>query len=187
MGSLIDQVREAHREQLARSRTLDRAIPGYDGLLVARYGPLPWEELQALLDRLERSGQDYDEELKANIDGLIRACDRIMVRQDDGELVSLADQLREQGEEVRTESGEIRFDHKLVEVLELDVPSDADARQVVLAAFAGAVSPENAVTQHATAIGIWMSGASREVGVSLGEASAARNGSSSQPAPSPSA
>lgn len=182
MASVIDRLRDERKRALARPKQLDVEIPGYDGLLVARYKPLPWEELQELLDRLQG---DYEEELKANIDGVIRSCDRIMVRQDDGELGSLADQLREQGEQVE---GEIAYDHRLVEILSLNVtpPPEGTVRELVLAVFAGAVSPENAITHHATAIGGWMRGASMEVDASLGKDSAAQNGSSSQPTPTPS-
>jgi hypothetical protein len=178
MASLIERLQQERKRALARPKTLDVEIPGYQGMLVARYKPLPWEDLQELLDR----AGGYEEELKANIDGVIRACDRLMVRQDDGELVSLADQLRDQGEQVE---GEIRYDHRLVEILSLNVtpPPEGTVRELVLAVFAGAVSPENSVTHHATAIGGWMRGASLGVDASLGEGWAARNGSSSQLAP----
>jgi hypothetical protein len=176
--SLTDRLRARRAANLRKPKHHDIALPGYEGLMVVRYRPLEWEHVQEIFE----ASADPELALETNVDTLIRACDRIMVLVD-GELVSLADRLREQGEHVNTESGEVRFDHKLVEVLGLELEQPADPRDIVLASFEAAVSPELAVWEQAQELGAWMGTVAREVDSELGKDSAATRDSSSPPPP----
>lgn len=152
-GSLLDRLRAQRAAQLSEKR-LTLPVPGWNGLLHVRYRPLPWEDLT---DLLRRATDEPRAALDANCDTLAKACDALLVKDDDGDLRSLADVLRAQGEQVH---GEVRFDEVACEVLGLEA---ASARETVLAVFGGAVSPEVAVAEQAGRLGAWMRGASEEV------------------------
>jgi hypothetical protein len=74
-------------EALTADRHLDLDIPGYEGRLVVRFGPVPWKAIaktQALANRDDRDGRTL---AHANMDVLIAACREILFRDDGGELI----------------------------------------------------------------------------------------------------
>jgi len=161
-GSLLDRLR-AQRERQLQRKTLTLRVPGWGEApdapsVYARYRPIPWEDMAALV----LAGDDPQAALGANCDALIAACDAILVEDaDDGEPRSLAAILREQGEDV---PGEVRFDEVACDVLAIEASS---ARETVLGVFSGAVSPEVAIAEHAARIGTWMRGTTQEVDEAL--------------------
>lgn len=108
-GSHLDWLRTRHAA-ITADRHLDMDVPGYEGRLVIRYGPVPWAaitRMQSLLDRPDKDGRGM---LAAQADMLIAACREVLVRADeDAELVSV------------DPSGEKRrFDPKLAELFGLE-------------------------------------------------------------------
>ena len=78
---------KTRHEALTADRHLDLEVPGYDGRLVLRCGPVPWAAMarvsQALASREDREGRGA---LAGNMDVLIAACREVLFRDDAGEL-----------------------------------------------------------------------------------------------------
>lgn len=160
-GSLVDRLRNEHVQSRSAEKSLILPVPGFEGIsLWVKYTPIDWDALAEMLDADDATTPH--EGLEQNLEALGDACDRILVRENGNE-VSLADALREQGEEVH---GEVKFDEYLVDVLDLQIkdPASGEKRapktrdETILALFAGAVSPELAVTEHAARLAVWMQG-----------------------------
>lgn len=170
-GSTIDRLKAARKRAIERDRSLVLPVPGWEGPYVfVRYKPVEWERLYALLTQVE--DDDAKASLDANLEALTSACDAILVKDEgDAKPKSLADVLREQGEQVY---GEVRFDQVAIDVLGLTVKNavgedrpPADAAETCLAVFAGAVSPELAVGEHSARLGAHMRGVSQGVDEAL--------------------
>jgi hypothetical protein len=177
---LVDRLREERGKQL-RAKSLTMPVPGYSGLLHVRYSPPDWGKLAALL---AAAGEGADGALQSNVDALYEAVHSLRVKTEEGELVSLADELRRDGKSV---NGEVRFDEVAVETLGLTVfqgydekvyatkPEGIDGEErapktgteILLALFAGAVSPELAIVEHGDRLGSWLHSAQAEVNASL--------------------
>jgi len=163
-GSLVDRLRTNHAQARSAEKSLTLPVPGFEGIsLWVKYTPIDWDELAGMLASAD--AKTPAEGLEQNLEALGDACDRILVCEN-GEKRSLADALREQGEEVH---GEVKFDQYLVDVLDLkikdatgEVRAPESRDETVLALFAGAVSPELAVTEHAVRIAAWMQGRNAE-------------------------
>lgn len=102
----------AARAKLEANRTVDIEIPGWSGLLFARYKQLSYEDWRPLT-AAERGPQSPTEELVTAWDTLIAACECIMIANDEGELEPLGD-------------GKVRFDSRLADLLPLASGSDDD-------------------------------------------------------------
>lgn len=153
MAGALDRVREARKAQRG-TKSLTLAVPGWGGLLAVRYRPVEWDALSELLSRRT---EDAADDLNANLDALIGACDALVVKGEDGDYVSLAAELRREGVDV---VGELRFTEDAVDALDLgeDGERPEGSRATCLAVFGGAVSPELAVAEHAVRLGAWMRG-----------------------------
>lgn len=117
-GALLDRLRR-RAEAVRESRTLDKPVPGFEGLLVLRFKPLQLGELERFLDN-RRNGRVS--EISEGIDALAMCCVGVFGR--DGEhLHPIAD----------------RIDYRLAELLGMDFPPDVKptAREVVTAMFGG--------------------------------------------------
>lgn len=166
-GSLLDRLHAKRAQAMAEEKVLDLPVPGWSGMVWVRYKPVDWE---ALVDLLERSqGEDDPQEaLRINMEGLGDSCAALLVSENGDIPTSLADVLRAQGEEVH---GEVRFDQVAVEVLRLEVEDSVtglkrtpeSVADTILALFAGAVSPELAITEHAARLAAWLTGRAAEV------------------------
>jgi hypothetical protein len=174
-GSMIDRLRAQREQAMKRDKSLTLEVPGWSGLLHVRYKPVEWERLYALVT--QAADMDASAALADNLDALVSACDSLRVRpaadeypdleRDEKGLVSLADTLRAQEESVH---GEVCFDETAVDVLGLKVPNPVgelrrpkDNSETCLAIFAGAVSPELAIGDHAGRLAAWMRGVEQEV------------------------
>lgn len=185
MSGLVDEIRQRRARALAAPKHLDATLPGFEGIMGVRYHPLPWEDFVELI---ERDTSDAEASLAGNIDTLLRATPTIIVWRDGSDKpITLAEDLREQGETVNTETGEVGFDHVLAGVLGVELGNPPDARDVVLAAFELAVSPPVKILDHAQAIGAWMEGTANAADERLGEESAATDDSGSRQPPTPAA
>lgn len=167
MASPLERLRAQRATQLA-PKHLTLPITGWSGLLHVRYQPVKWE---ALTDLLVASIGSPKDALDANCNALGEACGALLVKGDDGELKGLADELRAAGETVH---GEVRFDEYAIDALELtvkdavgDTKRPETRREIVLAVFAGAVSPELAIAEDAARLGRWMRSVEQEVDDSL--------------------
>lgn len=169
MAASLRERLQAQREAQLQDKRLTLRLPGWEGpRLFVRYRAVEWEKTVELLD----PAADAKAALRTNLETLVAACDAILVQEDgDEKAKSLADELRSQGEDVH---GEVRFDEYAIDVLALQVEgedgllrSPKSAVETALACFAGAVSPELAVAEHAAKIGSWMAGETASVDESL--------------------
>jgi len=74
-------------DALTADRHLDLEVPGYEGRLVMRFGPVPWSAIaktQALANREDRDGRAL---ATANMDVLIAACREVLFRDEAGDLI----------------------------------------------------------------------------------------------------
>lgn len=149
-GSPLAALRE-RRESLRRDRHLDLEVPGWDGLLVARYGPPEPGAMTRYAEQatiLARENRD-DAALVASTDILVGLCREILTRGDDGDLVSLA--------ELAGESDAIRYDERLAEHLGYEATS---AREVVWGVFPqhpDGRALDYVVQAHANEVVSWLS------------------------------
>jgi hypothetical protein len=78
--SLAGTLGERRKELVEmRQKTLVLPVPGYEGLLFARYRPLPYEDLRRIQLRHEGIGKDPHVEVNAAADMLIEACEDLLV------------------------------------------------------------------------------------------------------------
>jgi hypothetical protein len=147
-GSMMDRLREQHRK-LAEQHTTELEIPGYSGELVARYRILDVQnELKKITLRVNREFKDMAEQaLYSTIDALILACEGLFYY--DGS------KLRPLSESFGPSTPPVKYDHRLVEFLALELGEEASARDVVFAAFGG---NEPAIITHGQILSRWMSG-----------------------------
>lgn len=83
--SVLDELR-ARREQLrTRDRHLDYEVPGYDGDLVIRFNPAPYETVH----RYQTSAGDAERELEVDTDVIVESCREFLVKEDDGKLAPI--------------------------------------------------------------------------------------------------
>lgn len=125
---------KTRHEALTADRHLDLEVPGYDGHLILRLGPVPWSAIaktQTLASREDRDGRAL---ALANMDVLIAACRDVLYRDDAGDLIPV------------DPSGESRrIDPELAALLGLDSTSARDTlrwifpSEVTLAVAAGEV------------------------------------------------
>ncbi len=115
----------AKRRAIVSAKHVTLEIPGFDGLLWARYNRIPWEDVKRIADKAAKSRAPR-KELMAHCDVLIEAVDCILIRKDD-DLEPINNAYPEFGEEP------VRFDNRLAAALGFQ-PQDT-ARKTVLAAF----------------------------------------------------
>lgn len=72
-GSHLDWVRARH-EALSVERSIDMPIPGYQGRLAFRFGPVAWRAIKRSQDLIAKDDEDGRGSLTANMDVLITAC-----------------------------------------------------------------------------------------------------------------
>lgn len=85
-GSLVASLR-AKRAELEAERFTEIDIPGWEGLLVARYHAVTWETVRSFADK---ENPTPGEEVSTAWATLAAACHEVLSRDDDGELKSLA-------------------------------------------------------------------------------------------------
>lgn len=132
----------AKREKIGGDRHIDLDVPGYDGALVIRYGVVSWDEGRKMAEKFEQS-KNPDKDLWAQVDFLIKGCQMVLMKDDDGNLQPLHKLTDAFGDEP------VRFDDRLASALGIDATS---ARQVVLGTF----NNEWAMTAQHNQFGEWL-------------------------------
>lgn len=156
--SILDVLR-ARRAETAAHETVDLAVPGYKGDLVARYHLIGDARDLDKIGQNVRKGfrTDIDRIVNTSIDLLIEACNGLYGKSpDSGELVSLAD------------TGDpVCYDARCAEMFGIDINPQSPARSILRGMFFG---NENAIIEHAQLLQRWMADTSVEVDETLGEA-----------------
>lgn len=129
-SSVFEALRAKRAEHSAES-IFDVDVPGYQGLLVLRLGPIASAKLSALRARMEKS-RAPERDANLNADYLIAACRDVLVRQSVDEPLAPADV-----------DEPMRLDSRLAEALGLSASS---ARDVVRQVYGAAPSPELAIS-----------------------------------------
>jgi hypothetical protein len=119
--SHLDFLRARHTE-LARDRTLDLDVPGYQGRLVVRYGAVPYATVARSARVLSEPGASADAMFASSADTLIAACREVLYRGEDGELEAIGP------------DAPYRYDQKLADLLG---SATTTARQLVHWLFGG--------------------------------------------------
>jgi hypothetical protein len=138
----LDWLRARH-DELAQDRTMDYPVPGYSGRLVLRFGLAPWKALAKIQNI--GPGDDGTALLNVNADVLIAACRAVLVRDDEGALVS-----------IDPEGQDVRIDKKLADLLDTGT---ASARETLAWLFPSEV----AIGVCASELLQWTQGTDREV------------------------
>lgn len=124
---VLAQIKQ-RREAMQKERLHTMEIPGYSGMLLARYQPVPYEKLREIGERAEKGTHGVAQrELQIAADTLIHACRAILSRLD-GKLEPITDG----GEPVE------RFDKHLASALGIESPNpdrDITARETLFAVF----------------------------------------------------
>lgn len=143
--SLMAQLR-AMREEAKGDKYLDVDLPGYKGLLVARFRPYPVAKAEAKTDVLRKKMGKRPILLQLACDTLTDACDEIFVRKTPAsDLVSIDD------------TTPVQFDSRLAEYL--GIKGAATARQVVIETF----PTEQAILDLSNTVGEWLKDTTAEV------------------------
>jgi hypothetical protein len=143
--SVLEQLREQREELKTGEHRLDLDIPGYNGMLVARYKPLRWSIIEALTKKVRKDKSGVSKNVLASTDTLIEACEEIFLRVN-GELTSIP-----------TGAGlPVKFDTRLAEALSFEA---ATVREVV----AGVFPNEMGVIEHNVMYSRWLRDVTKEV------------------------
>lgn len=144
------EVLRQKRAEAARRTTIDMRVPGYDGVLVARYRLLdPLKEGKQIGERIRSQfkGDDESQLFFANVDTLIEACVGLFERDPDTRELAPIDP---------EETGEpVRYDHRLAAGLgiTIEIGDKQPARTTVLGVFNG---NKVAINRHAGQVEMWM-------------------------------
>jgi len=155
-GSVLDTIRK-RRDALAGEHHLDIQVPGYNGCLVIRCGPIDPAKLAKARDRMTRAGA-ISTDFGWAADLIIDSCQEVMGRR-----------RPEDPLEPLVPGETLRINHDLAEHLNLQIPSGR-ARDLLTAIFSLAPSPQVAIERAQLELYQWSSGAEAEVeGDLLGE------------------
>lgn len=164
--SVLDLIHE-RREQLAAERTLDLLVPGHDGNLAVRYHAEPLEELT---DEFRKAQRKRDTDPLAGTDILVRLCETILIRNEEGDLQPLAVYASAAGridEDLQeAEDNPIGFDIRLAR-LGLIPEHVESARQIVKAFFSPEDAQVLAPASHIQSLQLWLQGQAEEIDNSL--------------------
>jgi hypothetical protein len=137
----------AKRDALKADHYLDLDIPGYDGLLVARFRPFPIEKSEAKAKQLQKlQAANAPVLLKSACDTLVDACEQLMVRTETG------------GEPKPIDPDAdlpIAFDSRAAEMFGFQATT---ARQVVIGLF----GTEQSIVAMSVEVSRWMTTLKRE-------------------------
>jgi hypothetical protein len=147
--SVLDSLRAQRREHVAK-RTIELEVPGWQGHLALRLGPVPGRHLDRIVER-QTTSKSPERTFNTNADLLIAACVEVLGReQADQEWVLLTD---EEGEP-------LRLDLRLAAAMKLEADR---ARAVVRELYANANAPEMAVNQACIEYIAWATSANEEL------------------------
>lgn len=149
-ASLFGQIQH-DLDQVAARHTYDLDVPGYFGRMVLRLAPVNSRKTKAIRDRWAGS-KSPDRDFNLNADTLIAATQQVLVRREpDDPLQPLADD----------DGDPIGLDDRLATILGL--PAESKAREVLLALFGRAHSPDVAVEAAGGEYMLWLTGETEQV------------------------
>jgi hypothetical protein len=151
-GSSMMAALRARYAEIGESKTTDIDLPGYDGLLVARYRVLDVaHEINAIGRLVQRQYKgDAERVLYSTLDIMAKACIGIFTRRD-GELWPLS-------ASISPDEPPICYDDRLADFMGMN--GVTSAREVILGLFQGI---ETMVMSHGQVLSIWMTDTTREV------------------------
>ena len=141
MSSSIERIR-SYRQELADETTIDINVPGYHDELKISFKAIPAVEAERIMRQITKN--KGAKAAKAACDLLIRCCDEILLKQDDGSFEAL-----------RTERGPIRFEPALGEAFGFSADS---ARNAVMGLYAPNEKRDLVVVDQANTVFNWMQG-----------------------------
>jgi hypothetical protein len=158
-AKLRERLLQKHRANTATDQHKELTIPGHEGLLVARYHRnVEWEVIEEAATAIA-SGRGSGVLLNSMLDLIIAACEEILVRRGNGDLVPVSMVFPELGE------GSTRYTRELAAAFNPGKDySEADARACVLALFPSAL----AVPTHGKELQGWLEFAEDQEGFSNG-------------------
>lgn len=162
---LLEEVRKRRRELESEREPMELDIPGYEGLVVAKYQPVPFEELKKIADKVEKLQRKKNPraELFGMMDTLIWANVSLHIRDRNGALQNL-----DPDDPSVVTYGSLE---RLQPLLELPFEPKS-ARQAVFLLF---VKNELAIAQHHNEYTTWLGDASKDDQETLlGESSGTR-------------
>jgi hypothetical protein len=147
-GSVLDVIRD-RRSAKSAEHEYDMPVPGYGGLLVLRCSPLRGEDLTRLRVRIERS-KDPARDFQLAADILSAVCENVLARRTVGAELEPLDPTGEP----------VALNERLAELLRVEARS---ARDLILAVFSLAPSPEMAVGDAVGDYLAWAQGADADL------------------------
>jgi hypothetical protein len=148
--SVLDAIRKRY-DDLAVERHYDLEVPGWHGCFVLRCGPINSKKLGQVRERLSRGGGGtamFD--FAFNADVIIDSCREVLVR------LKREDEL----ESVDPGGEAVGIDARLADLLHIKTNR---ARDLLLAIYKGAPSPEVAIERAQIDLYQWSSGAEQEL------------------------
>lgn len=146
-GSLLGALRE-QAKAVASDTTTDIDIPGYGGVLFARYHALDSQELDDIRRKVRAETKNRSDQVTyAALDTLILACEEFWVRSETEGVIPFR--------KVRGVDSElpVKYDQVLAEKLSFELPNPPTARSVVIELFGGNVLAAQA---HSALVSQWM-------------------------------
>lgn len=122
----------ARRRNLQGKRTLLLPIPGFQEELWVRFKPVPWEILEKIANKTEKS-KSRRKLLHAQADTLVAACDEVLVMPQNGETEADLKRIQDLDPEFSDNEPNIRFDQELAKYLVIDDARIDSARDVLYA------------------------------------------------------
>lgn len=134
---------QARREELQAGHTIDLDVPGWEGVLRARYRPVDWREMRRIGARVNRDRSNVDDftrELYVAADTIVAACEEVLKPNGAG--------WKGTGQ---------RWSAELAHALGIEDPQTP--RQAIFALFGS----DRLVARHFAELNAWMEGENREV------------------------
>jgi hypothetical protein len=151
--SLLEELR-SKREAISEERRHIIEIPGYGGRLAARYRAVSWREMRKGARKIREASADVAEaEVNLAAAALVRCCDCIMVRKDDGgPLIPLNEAVASFGDEP------VRYDERLATALDIETEAASKPTAIVRMVFKN----QYALISHSAELDQWLKESSDE-------------------------
>ena len=145
----IRAILRAKRDKLAKQTTLDLEIPGYDGLIGARYNALGGKEVE-VMGRNVRQGEGT----QGNALLLVRSCQCILVRKS----------TEEEFEPLVEDGEQFQYELRLAELFGFEAKT---AVQVAIGIFSPGGNRDLAISDQAVRVLRWMEGKGEQASATL--------------------
>jgi hypothetical protein len=142
--SILDQLGEIRQEIKEQAEPLDLEVPGYKGLLFVRFRPFPVARTERKVEQFQRQVKKKQPiVLNSACDTLIDACEQLLVKNTDGELIPIDEDMP------------VGFEQRLAEMLKMPGADQmTSARQVIKGLF----PTEQSILKMASTVNEWLQG-----------------------------